>query len=55
MKGCLGAGKECVWAYLRDSGDLVPDHHNKISITIKQAVIFLLVEGLAVDLFFKKP
>lgn len=36
-----------VQAYLKDIVGLVPDHHNKTNIAVKQIVIFLLVEGLA--------
>lgn len=38
-----------VRAYLRDAAHSVPGHCNKVSITIKQVVIVLLVEGLAFD------
>ena len=36
---------------LRGIVGLVPDHHNKASITIKPIAIFLLMEGLALNLW----
>ena len=62
LLGCLpwGIVKIMVWthlgglhtrqAYPDDTMVLVPHHYNTASITIKQVVIFLLVEGLAFSL-----
>lgn len=36
--------------YLGDISGLVPDHLNKLTIAIKQVLIFLLMEGFAFDL-----
>lgn len=39
-----------IQTYLEAIADLVPDHRNKASIAIKQAVIFLQAEGLDFNL-----
>ena len=36
-------------AHLKDSADLVLDNHNKMSITIKKIMIFLLVDSLTIN------
>lgn len=43
-------GINSVQASLRDIVGVVPDHHNKASVTIKRVFIFLLVEGLFFNL-----
>ena len=42
---------QSVQAHLGDIASSVPEHHNKVSIMIKQVIILLLVEGTAFGLF----
>lgn len=42
--------KVTVQAYLEDIASLAPDHCNKVSIPVKQVVIFLLVEGFTFNI-----
>lgn len=44
-----------IQAYLKNTEGSVPDHHNKESITIKQAIIFLLQGSLALHLWKTQP